>query len=108
MSTKKTEPTLTAWNGQEIKRRFATMYWFDGRQREPSPWSRGYPRAEEGSIEGAGRVVLKGYAAKVQCFDRVKGRVVWTVKRGARVPGTHLYEVIASQGDPDTKPARAK
>lgn len=101
---KKPEPTLTGFDGREIARRFKTEYWFDGRLSEPSRWTRGFPQAEDGSIEGAGRVVLKGFAVKVKCFDRVTGKYIWTIVRGGRVPGTHVYTPVITPGDADAKP----
>jgi hypothetical protein len=98
---KKKEPTIIAHDGREILRRFATLYFFDGRIKTPDRWSRGYPRIEDSSIDGAGRMVMRGLAFKVQCLDRVRGKVLWTVKRGERVPGTHLFQAVPFKGDPD-------
>lgn len=90
---------LVSAEGKDISRRYATRYWFDARFREPARGSSGFPRSEDGSIEGAGRVIMKGYCAKVQCYDRVLGRVLWTLKRGPKVPGTRLFSVLPFRGD---------
>lgn len=90
---------LISAEGADIARRFATRYWYDARFKEPSRASRGFPRTEDGSIAGAGKVIMKGWCAKVQCYDRVLGRVLWTLKRGAKLPGTSLYTVTAHRGE---------
>jgi len=88
-----------AATGAVIYRRYATRYWFDARMKEPSRFARGYPKAEDGSIEGAGRVIMKGYCAKVQCYDRVEGRVLWTLRRGPKLAGTRLFTVTFHRGE---------
>lgn len=95
------QDSLLGWDGRDIKRRYETRYWLDGRRREPLKGSKGFPKHEDGSISGAGRVVLRGLASKIQCFDRVTGKVLWTVKKGDKVPGTHIFNVLAFKGDPD-------
>jgi len=80
-------------------RPFETRYWVDARLARPI--TSGFPKAEEGSIRGASRVVALGYANKVQCIDRATGKVLWTVKRGPRVPGVHIRPVLVFRGDPD-------
>lgn len=104
---KKPEPTLIAHDGSEIKRRFKVLYWFDGRLKEPSPWTRGFPKEEDGGIRGAGHLVMSGRCTKVQLVDRVRGRTEWTVAKGERIPGTHLYQPIVTRGDPEAVPRRA-
>jgi hypothetical protein len=85
---------------------FATLYKFDGRK-VVSQHSKGFPRSEDGSIQGAGREVMTGRALQVQGYNRVKGRTEWTVKRGPRIEGTHLYQPIIIRGDADdTAPTR--
>lgn len=79
---------------------FATLYTFDGRKVVKTA-SKGFPRSEEGSIQGAGREVMTGRALRVQGFNRVKGRVEWTVHRGERIPGTNLYAPIVKPRDGD-------
>lgn len=105
---KKPEPVLQLADGREGVRRYQTNVWYDARLKEPSRWTRGFPRFETGSIETAAREVMTGRAAKVQCFDRVRGRVEWTVQRGSRERGTHIYGVIVTRGDADHKPTRRK
>lgn len=107
---KKPEPVLIAADGREIRRRYETSIWYDRRLKDPSPWHRGFPKEEDGSIKTASHLVMSGKAARVQCFDRVRGRVEWTVDRGDRVPRTHLYDPIISHGEPafENKPARRK
>jgi hypothetical protein len=95
---KKPAPRIELADGRMGVAPFATLYWFDGRIKRPSPWARGYPRSENGSIEGAAREVMTGRAYRVQCFNRVKGRAEWTVERGERQPGTHLYQPIITRG----------
>lgn len=84
-------------NGNAIKRRYETRYWIDSRVTRPI--TSGFPKIEDGSIEGAGRVILRGLASKISCIDRVTGQVLWTVKRGTKVPGTRIYNVIAVKGN---------
>lgn len=90
-----------------MKRPYETRYWVDSRRR--APISRGFPKAEDGSIEGAAKAVARGYANKVQCIDRIEhpGRVLWTVKAGPRVPGVHIRPVEVIRGD-DEKPSRRR
>jgi hypothetical protein len=78
-------------------RPYETRYWVDGRRK--SPISRGFPKAQEGSIEGAARAVASGFASKVQCITRPGGRVLWTVKAGPRVPGVRVVPVHVERGD---------
>lgn len=97
---KKPEPLLELADGRTGMRRFRTDIWHDFRLKDPDPWyGRGFPKMEEGSINTAMAIVGRGHAARVQCFDRVKGRVEWTVERGPRVPGTHVYQPIVTKGD---------
>jgi hypothetical protein len=106
---KKPEPILQLADGREGVRRYQTSVWYDGRMTDPSPWTgRGFPKLEEGSIRAAGNLVMNGLAAKVQCFDRVAGRVEWTVKKGPRVRGTHVYTPIIERGDPDSPTRRRR
>jgi hypothetical protein len=97
----KEERTLIAHDGREIKRPFATLYWTDNRRKEPTPFCKGFPKNEDGSIAGAGKIILRGLASKIKCVDRLTGRVRWTVTRGERVPGTNIYSVVATKGDAD-------
>lgn len=96
---KKPEPIIQLADGREDVRRFRTDIWYDGRLREPARWTRGFPKEEIGSIQTAGRLVMTGLAFKVGSFDRVRGRYAWTVKRGRRVPRTHVYEPIVVYGE---------
>jgi hypothetical protein len=98
--TKKLEPRLILADGSEGVRRFRTDYWYDRRLKTPFPYLRGFPKSEDGSIEGAGRIIMKGHCAQIACFDRVKGAYRWTLERGAKVPGTNLYQVVAYAGGP--------
>lgn len=99
--TRRPEPRITLADGSEGVRRFRTDYWMDRRRKKPSEHARaGFPKTEAGSIEGAGKVIMKGYATQIACFDRVRGRYIWTVERGDKVPGTHLYSVVAYAGTP--------
>ena len=103
---KRSEPLLILADGREGVRRFATRIWYDLRLKNPVPWSQGFPKEEIGSIRTASWMVMSGRAARVQCVDRVLGRVQWTVEKGQRVPGTHLYEPIISHGDPQQRGRR--
>jgi hypothetical protein len=98
---KKPEPRIVLADGREGVRRWRTSIWYDLRLKDPSPasWGRGFPKLEVGSIETAARLVMTGRAAKVQCTDRVTGRVMWTVRKGERVPRTHVYNPIIEYGD---------
>jgi hypothetical protein len=80
-----------------VKRRFETRYWLDSR--ETKPITRGFPKREDGSITGASRAVARGLASKVQCIDRKDDKVLWTVKRGAKVPGVSIRPVLVSRGE---------
>jgi hypothetical protein len=101
MAKRKKEPVLQLADGREGVRRYRTDIWYDGRLKEPSRWTRGFPKAEVGSIQTAGRLVMAGYAYRVASFDRVRGRYVWTVQRGQRVQGTHVYTPVVTLGAPD-------
>lgn len=93
-------PEITLHDGSMGKARYRTDYWFDRRHSRPSPHARsGFPFTEDGSIEGAGRVIMKGHCAKIACFDRVKGRYKWTIIRGERIAGTNLYQPIVKVGE---------
>jgi hypothetical protein len=98
MAKRKKEPVLQLANGTEGVRRYRTDIWYDGRLKEPSRWTRGFPKVEVGSIQTAGRLVMAGIAFRVASYDRVAGRYVWTVQRGERVPGTHVYTPIVTKG----------
>ena len=78
-------------------RPYETRYWIDSRIGKPI--TRGFPKAEAGSIEGAMRMIARGFASKVQCINRVTGRVLWTVKRGPKVPGVSIRPVLVERGD---------
>lgn len=98
MATRKERP-FTAYDGSERLRRYQTRYWLDARKAEPLRSSKGFPKTEDGSLEGVGRLALKGWIAKAQCFDWHTGTVLWTVRRGAKVPGTNVYQVHVNKGD---------
>lgn len=78
-------------------RPFETRYWVD--RRLTKPITSGYPKQEQGSIDGAMKAAGKGLVSKVQCIDRTSGDVVWTVVRGNKVPGRNVYSVNAHKGD---------
>jgi len=88
-----------------MKRPYETRYWVDSRRTQPI--TRGFPKAEAGSIDGAARAVARGFCNKVQCIERETAKVLWTVKRGPRVPGVHIRPVEVIRGD-DEKPSRRK
>lgn len=98
---RKPEQTLTLANGNEGVRRYRTDYWYDRRRIRPSTYSRGFPKLQDGSIEGAGRIIHKGWCSQIACFDRVTGRYVWTVTRGEKVPGTQVYNALFKRGGPE-------
>lgn len=107
MSAKKPKVLVLA-DGRQGLRPFRTDVWMDLRASSPSPRhiaGPGFPKGEEGSIDRAARAIMKGHAARIACFDRVLGRYRWTVERGERVPGTHLYQTIAYKGGPENRPA---
>lgn len=87
-----------------MKRPYETRYWIDARH--TNPITKGFPKAEEGSIQGAGRVVARGLATKVQCIDRETGEVLWTVKRTPRVRGVNIRGLEVFRGDPDDRGGR--
>lgn len=89
------------------RRPFETRYFGNANMRNPKlALSRGFPKAEAGSIEGAAKAVAKGFVNKVQCIDRENERVVWTVKRGERVRGVNIRPVEVYRGDPDERGRR--
>jgi hypothetical protein len=97
---KKPEPVLTLADGREGVRRHRTDYWYDRRFKEPSLYMRpGFPKTQEGSIEGVAKLVMKGWITKGACYDRVTGEYLWTVERGQKVPGTPLYAVVIWKGE---------
>lgn len=91
---KKTRKPITLWDGSTGLKPIRTDFWFDLRMRKPSDYTRGFPDTEEGSIKGAGRIIMLGYVARIGCFDRVKGKYRWLLERGERIPGTNLFGVI--------------
>lgn len=97
---KKPDPILNLADGSEGVRRFRTDYWLDGRTKKPSAHARsGFPRTEDGSIGGAGKIIMKGWAFKIACYDRVRGRYLWTLVRTEKVPGTHLWAFKIVKGE---------
>lgn len=78
-------------------RPYETRYFIDSRKTKPV--TRGFPKRQDGSIEGAAKAVAKGFANKVQCVDRNADRVIWTVKRGPKVPGVQIRPVLVERGD---------
>jgi hypothetical protein len=83
---------------EKWKREFVTEYWY-GYPHEKKPTTRGYPKAEEGSIEGAAKAVAKGWVAKVRRVHRDTGRVEWTVTRGEKVRGVNIWPIDVVKGD---------
>lgn len=79
-----------------IKRPFETRYWPNASSKAFP--TRGYPKAEMGSISGAAKAVALGDAFKVECVDRYSGEVLWTVRRGLKVPGVHVWPVYVFKG----------
>lgn len=77
-------------------RQFETRYWFGYRRSKPD--SRGFPKAQDGSIVGASKAIGRGLATKVQCIDRNRGEVLWTLKRGPKVPGANIWPTIVVKG----------
>jgi hypothetical protein len=103
----KLDPVIQLAGGIEGKRRFRTDYWMDGRTKKPSAHARsGFPRTEDGSIEGAGKIIMKGWCSKIGCYDRKRGVYVWTLVRGDKVPGTHLYSFTILKGDAEAPVVR--
>lgn len=98
---KRREEILVLADGREGVRRFRTDIWYDGRMKEPSRWTRGFPQQEVGSIQTAGRLVMSGQVFRVASFDRVTGRYIWAVTRGTRIEGTHVYEPVITKGATD-------
>lgn len=91
-----------------LKRPYETRYFGSISMRDPSKAvSRGFPKAEEGSIEGAAKAVAKGWVRKVQCIERSTERVLWTVKAGPRVRGVNIIPTVVTRGD-DAGPGRAR
>lgn len=82
-------------------RPYETRYWVDARLKRPI--SRGFPKAEVGSIEGASKAIARGFASKVDCIDRSTGEVQWMVKAGQRVRGVSIVPVEVFRRDPDLK-----
>lgn len=100
-SKKVPEKIITLADGREGVRHFRTDYWYGNRNSRPSQFGRGFPKAEEGSIEGVAKLVMKGWITKGACYDRVKGVYVWSVERGERVAGTKVYQPIVTKGAPE-------
>lgn len=80
-----------------MKREYETRYWIDRRLNKPI--TRGFPKSEEGGIEGAAKAVAKGLASKVQRIHRPTGYVEWTVLRGPKVRGVAVYPTEVIRGD---------
>lgn len=87
-----------------MKRPYSTLYF--SAVNSAKPQSRGHPKHEDGSIEGAAKAVARGYVRKVQCIDREKDRVLWTVKAGERVRGIHIIPVLVERGEGNESPTR--
>lgn len=90
-------------------RPFETRYFGDGRyKKDKYIGSRGFPKSESGSIDGAAKAVAKGYVRKVQCVDRHHGdKVLWTVVARPKVPGVKIVPYDVIRGD-DERPSRRK
>lgn len=80
-----------------MKRPYETRYWVDRRLNKPI--SHGFPKSEQGGIEGAAKAVAKGLASKVQRIRRSDEHVEWTVLRGEKVRGVNIYPTIVIRGD---------
>lgn len=93
------KPQMFAPDGREIFRAYKNEYWYDMRLKDPCPFTRGFPGSESGSVEAAGRLIMTGRVAKIRCTDRTRDRVIWTLVRGPRVPGTPLFSVLPFRGD---------
>jgi hypothetical protein len=85
-------------------RPFETRYWVDNRRSKPV--TRGFPKAEAGSVSGAAKAAMRGFVSKVQCIDRNTGSALWTVVRGAKLPGRPIYNVEVLRGDGEPTPRR--
>lgn len=96
---KKPEKIITLADGSEGKRQYRTDYWYGNRNHKPSPFGKGFPKSENGSIEGVAKQVMKGRITKGGCYDRVKGEYLWTVERGQRIPGTNVFQPIVTKGE---------
>lgn len=79
-----------------MKREYETRYWLDNRKAKPV--TRGFPKAEAGSAKGAGKIIMQGFAVKVQCVHRPTGNVLWTAKRVLE-KGLHVCSVIVTKGE---------
>jgi hypothetical protein len=100
---KKPETILTLADGREGVRRFRTDVWMDFRTRDPALRhiaGPGFPHTENGSVDRAAKAIMKGYAARIACYDRVEGKYLWCVERGEKVPGTPIYSPVVYKGFP--------
>jgi hypothetical protein len=70
---------------KDIIRPIETRYWVD--RRNKSPIAKGYPKSALGTMKGAGLMIMRGWATKVQCVDRKKEVVLWTAIRVDNGPG---------------------
>lgn len=76
----------------DIIRPFETRYYLDGRTKKPI--TKGFPKSQDGVIKGASNAVMRGLCYKVQCIDRNKDQVLWTVHAGQKVPGLPRSAVV--------------
>lgn len=94
-----TDKPLVLADGREGVRRYRTDYFGRLNASKPSMHNHpGFPKGEDGSIDGVMKAVAKGYIAKGACYDRVEGKYLWTVRRGPKVPGTRLYTPLIEKG----------
>lgn len=94
------EELIILADGRYGSRRYRTDYWTDGRTKGPSKHAApGFPKTEDGSINGVAKLAMRGVIAKGACYDRLTGRYIWTVQRGDKVPGTRLYTPVITKGE---------
>ena len=91
----------------KYERNLITLYFPNRNMTNPKlATSRGYPKAQVGSARGAGKVIMAGFASKVQCINRHTREVIWTAER-VKVPGlgqVYAVKVTAGRKGGDTWP----
>jgi hypothetical protein len=70
--------------GRAFKRPYATHYYTNATDRNPSITSNGACASEEGAIRASAVRIFMGQYGKCKVVDRTSGAVIYTVARGSK------------------------
>lgn len=100
MTTSKNKPNAT----HQPERRPRETRYFEA-VNSAKPFSRGFPKGDQGNVEGAAKAVARGYVRKAQGIDRTgeHEKVLWTVVAMPRIPGVAMVPFQVFKGDHTTR-----